>query len=69
MPVPPPLPDPANIEQRLAAVAGMLEQALAGVQQAIDDIQSKEDGRGGGTGRPSTQDALADGPLSKQEQE
>lgn len=49
MPVPPPLPDPMHIEQRLDAVATLLEDALAEVRRAIDGIQAEELGRNAGS--------------------
>jgi hypothetical protein len=40
MPVPPPLHDSAHIETRLLVVAEMLEQAVAEVRRAMDEIKA-----------------------------
>lgn len=40
MSLPPPLPDPAHIENRLLVVAKMLERAVEEVNRAIADVKS-----------------------------
>lgn len=40
MPLPPPVPDPYHTVTRLLVVAEMLEQAVAEVRRAMEEIQA-----------------------------
>lgn len=40
MPVPPPFPDPAHIEQRLLVVSEMLDRAVEEVRRAMAEIKA-----------------------------
>lgn len=57
MPLPPPLPDPTNIEVRLEVVAAMLERAVEEVRRAMAEMKG-----GLRDGRPPDDEPPEEGP-------